>query len=86
MGLAVAAYDVRGVREVVPEGFGLLAPRGDIDALTETMTALLDDPAARQAAAKACGAHVRSTFDERLVYKRLRVLYAGLLNPAQPVL
>ena len=86
MGLAVAAYDVRGVREVVPEGFGLLAPRGDIDALTETVTALLDDPAARQAAAKACGAHVRSTFDERLVYERLRVLYAGLLNPDQPVL
>ena len=82
-GLPVVAYDIRGVREVVPSGHCLLAPRGDVDAMVALVAALLDDPQAREAAAAACCTHVRATFDERLVYERLRGLYRELRSVAR---
>jgi glycosyltransferase involved in cell wall biosynthesis len=75
-GLAVVAYDVRGVREVVPASRGLLAPRGDREALTAAIARLIDDRAALAEAAEACCTHARERFDERLVYNRLRTIYA----------
>ena len=78
-GVAVVAYDVRGVREVVAPGLGLLAPRGDTTALIAIVSGLLHDPGRRGAAATACEAWVRSRFDERLVYERLRGIYADVL-------
>ena len=77
-GLAVVAYDVRGVREVVPAGHQLLAPRGDVATFVRLVQALLDDPAMRAVAAAACTRHVRATFDEQLVYERLRGIYGEL--------
>jgi glycosyltransferase involved in cell wall biosynthesis len=44
MGRPVAAYDIRGVREVVDPGLGLLVPRGDLPALTALVGGLLKDP------------------------------------------
>lgn len=44
MGRPVAAYDIRGVREVVDPGLGLLVPRGDLPALTTLVEGLLKDP------------------------------------------
>ena len=70
-GVAVVAYDVRGVREVVPAGLGLLAPRGDLDGLVAIVERLLADPQARAAAARACAEHVRAAFDERSVVDRI---------------
>ena len=75
-GLPVVAYDVRGVREMVPSGHGLLARRGDVDGVVAAVLRLLDDDAARRSAADACRAHVTTLFDERLVYDRLRGVYA----------
>lgn len=78
-GLPIVAYDVRGVREVVPGGHQLLAPRGDQDALAAIVRRLLDDPTERAHAAAACTTHVHNRFDERFVYERLRAIYAELL-------
>jgi glycosyltransferase involved in cell wall biosynthesis len=44
MGRPVAAYDIRGVREVVDPRLGLLVPRGDLPALTSLVEGLLKDP------------------------------------------
>ena len=86
MGVAVVAYDVRGVREVVAPGLGLLAPRGDTTALIGIVSGLLHDPRRRAEAAQACETWVRDRFDERLVYDRLRTIYADLpAGRVQPV-
>jgi glycosyltransferase involved in cell wall biosynthesis len=74
-GRPVAAYDIRGVREVVPPETGLLAPRGDVDALEQIVRRLVENPAARTAASIACTAHVRSSFSETAVVSRLRRVY-----------
>jgi glycosyltransferase involved in cell wall biosynthesis len=77
-GRPVVAYDVRGVREVVDGGTGLLVPRGDRRALAKVVERLLVDAASRQALGDHCQAWVMARFSEDDVIARLRRLYAEL--------
>ncbi|MGH9080684.1 MAG: glycosyltransferase family 4 protein [Acidimicrobiales bacterium] len=79
MGRPVAAYDIRGVREVIDPDVGLLAPRGDRVALTAVVEGLLKDPDRRSE----LGAHCRrraSRFSEDLVVERLRANYRSVMR------
>jgi glycosyltransferase involved in cell wall biosynthesis len=63
-GLPVVAYSVAGVPEVVVDGTtGLLAPPGDIDALTERLVALVLDPELRARLGSAARTRCRGRFD-----------------------
>lgn len=74
-GRAVAGYDVRGVREVIPPRLGLLVPRGDTAALTEVVRAFLADRERLVSVGKECQAWVLSNFSEVDVVGRLRKVY-----------
>jgi glycosyltransferase involved in cell wall biosynthesis len=76
MGKPVAAYEVRGVREVIDPRSGLLAPRGDLGALTAVVEKLLADPSACAALGAACRERVVERFSEDLVIDRLRAVYS----------
>jgi glycosyltransferase involved in cell wall biosynthesis len=78
MGRPVAAYDIRGVREVIDPGLGLLAPRGDRMALTSVVDGLLKDPDRCSELGHHCREWVISRFSEDLVVERLRANYASV--------
>ncbi len=85
MGRPVVAYDIRGVREVLDPALGLVAPRGDVPALTALVDSLLDDPDRRRALGLACRDRVVDRFSERLVVERLTDVYASIApRPAEP--
>ena len=76
MGRAVAGYDVRGMREVIPTSFGLLVPRGHTAALIQLVRGLLDAPERLMELGDACHEWVVSKFSEETVLERLREVYA----------
>jgi glycosyltransferase involved in cell wall biosynthesis len=78
MGKPVAAYNVRGVREVIDPTSGLLAPRGDVGALRAVVEKLLADPDACAALGVACRDRVVECFSEDLVIDRLRAAYSAI--------
>lgn len=78
MGKPVVAYDIRGVREVIPPATGLLAPLGDVTELSRRVESLLADDEAREAAGAACREWVSARFSEEAVFGRLRSVYGGL--------
>ena len=71
----VAGYNIRGLREVVPPELGLLVKRGDVEALTELVAVLVEDPAKRETLGRACQRWVMSEFSEDAVVDRLRQVY-----------
>ena len=77
-GVPVAAYDIRGVREVIPPGSGLLARRGDIEGLASVVRRLLEDEDRRSRAADDCRGRVLEQFSESEVVARLRRVYRDL--------
>lgn len=77
IGRPVVAYDIRGVREVVPRAGGLLVPLGDVAALTDRVRVLLASPEERAELGVACTANVAG-FSELAVVDRLRSAYAEL--------
>ena len=77
-GRPVVAYDVRGVREVLDAGTGLLVRRGDRAELARVVARVLADPAERQALGAACRARVVERFSEDAVVDRLRAVYGEL--------
>ncbi len=77
-GRPVAAYDIRGVREVIDPALGLLAPRGDVAALADILAVLLDDPDHCAELGGRCRDRVTERFSESGVIDRLRTLYAEL--------
>jgi glycosyltransferase involved in cell wall biosynthesis len=81
-GRPVVAYDVRGVREVVDPGTGLLVSRGDTAALAGVVENLLADPGRRAVLGRACQARVLERFSEDDVIARLRGVYAELAGAA----
>jgi glycosyltransferase involved in cell wall biosynthesis len=78
MGRPVAAYDIRGVREVIDPRLGLLAPRGDKKALAGVVEALLKDPDRCSELGLYCREWVTSRFSEDQVVERLRANYASV--------
>jgi glycosyltransferase involved in cell wall biosynthesis len=81
-GRPVVAYDVRGVREVIDPETGLLAHRGDVRALTQIVTDLLEDPERRVKLGDMCRERVVDLFSEDKVIDRLRSIYAGFARGA----
>jgi glycosyltransferase involved in cell wall biosynthesis len=82
MGRPVAAYDIRGVREVIDPRLGLLAPRGDQLALTGIIEELLKDPNRCSELGDRCRQWVVPRFSEDQVVARLRAAYADLARHA----
>jgi glycosyltransferase involved in cell wall biosynthesis len=80
MGRPVAAYDIRGVREVIDPDLGLLAPRGDEAALSAIIAGLIDDPDRCVELGTLCRDRVVTNFSEELVLDRLRTFYDGMLG------
>jgi D-inositol-3-phosphate glycosyltransferase len=78
MGRAVAAYDIRGVREVIDPELGLLAPRGDRTALTAVVEGLLKDPDRCSEIGRQSRQWVESRFSEDQVIERLRANYTSV--------
>jgi glycosyltransferase involved in cell wall biosynthesis len=85
MGRPVAAYDIRGVREVIDPDLGLLAPRGDKAALVAIIADLIDDPDRCVELGKLCRDRVVTNFSEELVIDRLRTFYDGTVGGSGPV-
>jgi len=77
-GCPVVAYDIRGVREVIDPGSGLLVPRGDVAALTTVVGQLLDDEPRRRELGHRGQTHVLATFSEDRVIERLRGIYGAV--------
>jgi glycosyltransferase involved in cell wall biosynthesis len=77
-GRPVVAYDVRGVREVIPPELGLLVPRGDVGALTRLVDDLTRSTERLPALGRACQEWVVANFSEDDVVERLRRLYATI--------
>jgi glycosyltransferase involved in cell wall biosynthesis len=77
-GRPVAAYDIRGVREVVEPESGLLVPRGDVKELTTLVAELIADPEHRTSLGRRCQSWVLERFSEDAVVERARSLYAEL--------
>jgi glycosyltransferase involved in cell wall biosynthesis len=75
MGRPVAGYDIRGMREVIDPAFGLLAPRGDLAALTTVVEDLLGDPGRRAELGERCRGRVVARFSEDGVIERLTEVY-----------
>lgn len=82
-GRAVAGYDIRGVREVIPPRLGLLVPRGDTAALVEVVRGLLSDRERLVGLGRECQEWVLSQFSEADVVTRLRAVYAELGRSAE---
>lgn len=78
MGRPVAGYDIRGMREVIDPASGLLAPRGDLAALTSVVEDLLGDPSRRAELGERCHTRVASRFSEAGVVERLVEVYDSM--------
>ena len=82
MGRVVAAYDIRGMREVIDPQLGLLVDRGDQRALTEVVAGLAGDPARCAELGARCRSWVVDRFSEDQVVDRLRATYATMAGAA----
>ncbi len=82
MGRTVAAYDIRGMREVIDPGLGLLVTRGDQQALTNVVEGLLREPARCAELGDLCRRWVLDRFSEDDVVGRLRATYATIAGSA----
>lgn len=78
MGVPVAAYNIRGVREVIDPQLGLLVPCGDRRALSELVEGLVKDPDRCAELGGRCRQWVLSRFSEEHVIERLRGTYASI--------
>jgi N-acetyl-alpha-D-glucosaminyl L-malate synthase BshA len=85
-GCPSVATAVGGIPEVVVAGeTGLLAPRGDADALARAVESLLTDPARRQAMGEAGRRRARKNFSADVIVPRYEALYRRVCR-AKPVL
>jgi glycosyltransferase involved in cell wall biosynthesis len=83
VGLAVAAYSLAGVPEVVDDGrTGLLTTPGDVTSLADRVLHLLDDEDARTAMGEAARIKCTKAFDIRTIATRYLRLYEDLTNPS----
>jgi glycosyltransferase involved in cell wall biosynthesis len=80
MGRTVAAYDIRGMREVIDPSLGLLVTRGDRRALGSLVEDLLREPARCSELGARSRAWVVDRFSEEQVIERLRSSYATVVG------
>lgn len=73
------ATDVGGVRDIVVEGAGLLAPPGDERALAEQMVRLASEPELRRQMGERAREHVRRRFAVSRLIEEMEAIYSTLL-------
>lgn len=81
-GTPVLASDIRGVRDLLADGAGLLVPAGDVEALTEGVRRAASRPEALAPLATAARQRVEA-YDESLVLSMHEALYASLFERAR---
>lgn len=79
-GRPVVGYDIRGMREVIPEATGLLVPLGDVGRLVEKTYELIVSADERRARGKQCEQWVVQRFSEDAVVERLRDVYREVIG------
>jgi glycogen(starch) synthase len=77
----VVAFDIAGLREVVPEGSGWRVPAFDVPALAERIRAACADPVLAEAAGLA-GRHFAVGFDWDVLAGRQDEVYRSVLEEA----
>lgn len=83
LGRAVAAFDVGGVRELLPDdGVGRVVPAGNVDGLAAAVGGLIADPAQRTELAARAAARVRAEFSLGVMTDRVEALLSGLIDGA----
>ena len=82
MGKPVIGSDIRGVRDLLRDGRGLLFPLGDVNALTAAMTSLAESPKARRDFGNA-GKQKVQDYEIGSILSRHDELYDGLLARSQ---
>ncbi|MBI3741908.1 MAG: glycosyltransferase family 4 protein [Chloroflexi bacterium] len=81
MGVPSIVTDIRGCRQVVEQGQnGLLVPLGDVNALADAITTLLNDSEIARKMSQAARRIAQERFDERFVFERVQEEYAHLLR------
>lgn len=85
-GTPVVMTDVNGARESLPPGHEehCLVPPENPVALAAALTALLTDPALRDALGRTAGTHTRSGFDVRRTAEAVHRIYQELVGSSRP--
>ncbi len=84
-GLPVVAYDVEGVRELIPDSrFGIVVPTGEAAMLADAVRRLLADPSLRKDLAQAARERIASAFTVRHMVEHYTTLYRRLIGGAVP--
>jgi glycosyltransferase involved in cell wall biosynthesis len=78
MGRPVIGSDIRGIRDLLRDGRGELFPAGDVDSLAAAMTALAQDPGAREELG-AAGREAIVNYDINTILSRHDDVYKVLL-------
>jgi glycosyltransferase involved in cell wall biosynthesis len=80
-GLPIVAFDIEGVREVLPEpGQALLVPVGDANQLAAAVTRVLQDPKLRQDLAVAARRRAEEAFDLDLHVNHFEEVFADMVG------
>lgn len=79
LGVPVIGADIRGVRDLLADGAGLLAPVGDVAALAHAMRRIIDDREAARAMAQ-CGLDQAKRYDLQRIIALHDQLYAAALS------
>ena len=81
MGLPVVASSVDGILEIVENGKnGILVPPGNVEALSNAIDELIENPQLRQSLGKAAKEHILEKFEVRQYIHKLENLYNRLLK------
>lgn len=78
-GVPAVTTNAGGVREVVPEGAGIVVPRGDHEALGAALAELTGDPKRRATMGAAARRHVAQRYAAGRLLRDIERLYAELL-------
>jgi glycosyltransferase involved in cell wall biosynthesis len=79
MGVPVIGSDIRGVRDLLADGAGMIVPVGNIEALTRAMARVIDDRAAARAMAER-GLEQAQRYDLQRIIALHDQLYAAALS------